>query len=193
MIWAKALLSGSMLVAPCTGWGQTGCDSVLQVAFTYAVDGFTIFLTDQSTNQLTDVHYYWIYGDGIVDHLGPGTHTYADTGSYQVCLSVSGSTGADTCSGQYCQTVLVPGSIPGRDGFVLGPVPFSEAVYLYGADSEAQVTLFDMEGSIVWQGMPLAEAGRLRMEPVNLAPGAYSGLLTSAAGEQRFRLVKAQR
>lgn len=187
------LMTGAVVAAPCAGLAQGGCDSALSVSFVHAIDGLTITLTDQSTNELTDVHYYWIYGDGVVDHLGSGTHTYADTGTYQVCLSVSGTLGADTCSAVHCETVVLTGSASGQDGFTVGPVPFAEAVYLYGTDSDAMVTLFDAEGSVVWQGAPMVEAGRLRIEPVQLAPGAYSGLLKSAAGEQRFRLVKAQR
>ncbi|MBL8003079.1 MAG: PKD domain-containing protein [Flavobacteriales bacterium] len=157
------------------------------------MDGHSILLTDQSIHQLTDVHYYWIYGDGIVDHLGTGTHTYADTGTYQVCLSVSGVNGTDTCAGMHCETVLIMGGTSSNNGFALGPVPFSGVVYLYGVESVATVTLFDAEGSVVWQDTPTAEAGRLRIEPMHLAPGAYSGLLTTAAREKRFRLVKAQR
>ncbi len=172
---------------------QSGCDSVLQVAFTFVVVDYTISLTDQSTNQLTDVHYYWIYGDGVVDHLGSGAHTYTDTGTYQVCLSVTGSIGADTCSALHCETVRITGAASNIDGFAVGPVPFLEAVYLYGTDSNAQVTLFDGEGTVVWRGTPTAEAGRLRIEPVHLAPGPYSGVLTTPTGEKRFRLVKAQR
>lgn len=177
--------SGPILAQP--------CDSLLSVAFTYALSGNTITLTDQSSVLLSDVHYYWMYGDGVIEHLGAGIHTYADTGTYQVCLSVSGSTGVDTCSAVHCETVVVTGSTSGPDGFAVGPVPFSAVVYLYGADSDARVTLFDADGSVVWQGTPTAEAGRLRIEPVHLAPGAYSGLLTTAGAEQRFRLVKAHR
>lgn len=188
-----AFITGSLLAMPCAVWAQAGCDSALQVAFTYPVEGFTIFLTDQSTNQLSDVHYYWIYGDDVVDHLGSGTHTYADPGTYQVCLSVSGSTGTDTCSAQHCETVLITGGSSSSNGFAVGPVPFSEAVYLYGAACDATFTLFDADGRMVWQGTPAVEVGRLRVEPAPLPPGAYSGLLTTAAGEQRFRLVKGER
>ena len=187
------LLTGALLALPCQVWAQNACDSALHVAFNYTVDGYTILLTDQSIHQLNDVHYYWIYGDGIVDHLGPGTHTYTDTGTYQVCLSVSGSTGTDTCAGLYCEPVLIIGGTSSNNGFALGPVPFSEVVYLYGVESAATVTLFDAEGCVVWRGSPTAEVGRLRIEPRHLAPGAYSGLLTTDAGEKRFRLVKAQR
>lgn len=187
------LMVCSALAAPCVGLGQAGCDTLLQVTFTYTVDGYSILLTDGSTNQLTEVHYYWIYGDGFVDHLGSGAYTYADTGAYQVCLSVTGVNGTDTCSSLHCETVLITGNGASIDGFALGPVPFTEALYFYGAGGDAQVTLYDAEGSVVWHGTPTAEAGRLRIEPTQLAPGAYSGVLVTADGERRFRLVKTQR
>lgn len=181
----------ALLALPCQLSAQDGCAPLLQVDFTYTLDGYTILLTDQSTNQLTDVHYYWIYGDGIVDHLGTGTHTYADTGSYQVCLSVSGSNGTDTCSGLYCETVLIAGAYNSTDAFTMGPIPFYEAVYIYGAPSDATVTLFDMNGSMVWLGAPTADASGMRLDLIHLAPGFYAGVFISAAGERRFRLVKA--
>lgn len=184
---------GSLIAMPGASVAQSACDSALQVSFSYAVSGNTIVLTDQSSNLLTDVHYYWIYGDGVVDHLGSGMHTYADTGTYQVCLSVSGNMGTDTCAGLYCETVLITNNVGGPVGFAIGPVPFTEVLFLYGAPDESAVTLYDASGHVAWQGTPTAEAGRLRLEPTTLAPGAYTGTMSTATGEQRFRVVKAQR
>ena len=75
-------------LTPAASLAQVACDTLLVVDFVVSVEGYTATFTDLTSNDLSDVHYWWDYGDGIVEHLGGYQHTYADTGSYSACLSV---------------------------------------------------------------------------------------------------------
>lgn len=59
-------------------------------------------------NQSTGgVNYYWNFGDGSTSTLFDPHHTYANAGTYQVCLYISDS--ATQCFDSYCYTVTVGG------------------------------------------------------------------------------------
>jgi PKD repeat protein len=51
--------------------------------------------------------YYWTFGDGDTSTLRTPFHTYADTGVYQVCLTVTTVNSAGACSSTVCRTLVV--------------------------------------------------------------------------------------
>lgn len=51
--------------------------------------------------------YYWTFGDGDTSTLRTPMHTYADTGVYQVCLTVTTVNSAGACSSTVCRSVVV--------------------------------------------------------------------------------------
>ena len=71
-------------------------------AFSLANAGLTVSVTDQSTGFPTS--WLWDFGDGTTSTLpNPGSHTYASSGTYTVCLVVT----SPSCSDTTCQTVTV--------------------------------------------------------------------------------------
>ena len=64
-----------------------------------------------SNNSGAFVNYYWQFGDGYTSTLPNPTHTYAASGGYYACLTVTDS-GAG-CSDFYCDSVYVNGGAGG--------------------------------------------------------------------------------
>ncbi|MEM1214817.1 MAG: PKD domain-containing protein [Bacteroidota bacterium] len=81
------------VMVPGTTMGNLAAD------FELVADGLTINLTNQSSNGF----YQWSFGDGNIDYGEDITYTYETPGTYQICLTVSGSCGSDT----HCETVTV--------------------------------------------------------------------------------------
>jgi len=88
---------------------STFCDSVVianappvpcNAYFSYGFQGNTFYFSDQSTGG-PFVSWNWNFGDGNNSSLQNPSHSYANTGFYNVCLTVISST--DTCS--YCDSV----------------------------------------------------------------------------------------
>ncbi|HEY0030845.1 MAG TPA: PKD domain-containing protein [Bacteroidia bacterium] len=83
-------------------------------SYTYSAapanNGDIAFTNTSSTG--TGLNYYWAFGDGSSSTAAnPGTHTYASTGSYTACLTISDSLGMfDStlgCYNTYCTTISV--------------------------------------------------------------------------------------
>ena len=58
-------------------------------------------------NQSPGTSYFWSFGDGDTSTLGSPIHTYADTGAYQVCLIVTSTNSAGTCTDTTCRNLMV--------------------------------------------------------------------------------------
>lgn len=70
--------------------------------FSASANGATASFTDSTTSQPT--HWLWDFGDGSpVDSSQNPTHTYAQSGTYNVCLISGNSCSADT----FCSTVTI--------------------------------------------------------------------------------------
>ncbi|HEX2899871.1 MAG TPA: PKD domain-containing protein, partial [Bacteroidia bacterium] len=71
------------------------------VQFTPSAAGMTVTFTDNSLNGPTA--WSWNFGDGNTSTLQNPTHTYANPGSYSICLTATNSCGFNVS----CQTILV--------------------------------------------------------------------------------------
>lgn len=67
--------------------------------FAYSANGTTVFFFNNSTPGT----YKWDLGDGSTSTLPSPNHEYSGSGSYEVCLTTSGSCGANT----QCQTLQI--------------------------------------------------------------------------------------
>jgi len=54
--------------------------------------------------------WYWDFGDGNTSYLQNPAHIYADSGMYQVCLTITDSLG--NCTDTYCETIYVGNVFP---------------------------------------------------------------------------------
>ncbi len=104
-----------------TGCTDTYCQTITVVAvgggdcmalFTWEqlAGTLTIHFTNASTSSHDITSYSWNFGD---THMGDGqnpNHTYAEAGTYEVCLTITDNSG---CSNTYCTSVTVNPIPPG--------------------------------------------------------------------------------
>ena len=68
--------------------------------FAWSVNNLTVSFLDSSTISSS---YYWDFGDGVSDSVPNPVHSYTDTGTYTVCLTIENGCGSDVT----CHTVVV--------------------------------------------------------------------------------------
>jgi PKD repeat protein len=69
------------------------------------------FYPTATTNGST-AHYYWTFGDNTTSHDKIPWHVYAAYGTYQVCLTVTDTTGGGVCSHTWCDSVRFSATPP---------------------------------------------------------------------------------
>lgn len=62
-----------------------------------------VTFTDLSTNEPDE--WFWDFGDGITSTLENPTHTFAENGTFEVCLTATNAIGSDT----YCENIVIDG------------------------------------------------------------------------------------
>jgi hypothetical protein len=86
----------------CTGSASSYDTAILSCTAAFIIIADTIphhyLITDYSIG-VPPIHYLWSWGDNTYDSIPYPTHTYADTGYYNICISI---TDADTCTNSDC-------------------------------------------------------------------------------------------
>ena len=81
---------------------QTGC----QASFTYTQSGTAVsFNSGSSVFPSGTVLYTWDFGDGNTSTAANPIHTFANPGTYNVCLTIT--TTNNNCTDTYCQTITI--------------------------------------------------------------------------------------
>lgn len=125
----------------------------------------------------SNVSWFWDFGDGGTDSVQNPLYTYAASGTYTVCLTV---TDENNCVTTECQPLTAVGidEIPFIRDFSIHPNPFqSSAKISYQLDefADVQVELVDMMGKqirLIAQGQQAPGAHQYQLEG-NLPAGVY--------------------
>lgn len=161
---------------------------VVLADFTSSSTDLDASFTNNSSNA---VSYSWDFGDGGTSTSQNPTHTYPTSGSYDVCLTVTGS---DDCTNTYCETIQinVTGINEIEDAFfTVFPVPASAVLF---ADMElngsANYDLTDLSGKTVMHGT--LQQGSNKIDISTLNNGVYV-LRVQADGMSFSKRVAVQR
>ena len=167
-----------------------GLDNVPVAWFRYEHDTLS-----PGTLEFTDLSYYepaswsWDFGDGITSSERHPMHTYTNTGSYQVCLTVSNDKGSDT----HCKTIQISTvsvvQAAWAESIKTGPSPFRERLFVsFGVNLPSPVfRLFDATGRVAL-AQPVF-TGVNEMDTAALPPGFYVWEVT--IGKERIKTGKA--
>jgi len=100
-----------------TGGGGIEC----QADFFYTTDSNamtnTVYFWDLSTPVGEIDNWWWLFGDGNVSYEQNPVHTYAEAGTYNVCLTIQNQYMGGVCYDTICMDVTVTGGV---DQFQLG-------------------------------------------------------------------------
>ena len=115
-----------LTITDASGCVATDCDTITlsgsapcQTAFVMnSISGLTASFSSVSSG-VAPFAYSWDFGDSSTSTSAHPTHTYAQSGVYVVCLTVTDATG---CSMVYCLPVTVTNTTPPVGGNILGTV-----------------------------------------------------------------------
>lgn len=181
------------------GGVNTGCQDVTisstagapTAAFSYInVGPLTIKFTDLSTNAPTD--WSWDFGDGSISGLQNPSHTYANIGEYNVCLTASNGIGEDT----YCEVIFAGDDIQSLDinHVIAYPNPASSIlnVNIPNVSGDHDVSIINMLG----QKLPVKELqfieNILTLNIAELPAGNYMVLVHQDGGNYITYFTKEQ-
>lgn len=196
------------------------CDSVLINASNPPCNAYFIHFPDTTgqygiiaINQSTgnNLTYAWTFGDGGSSTSPYPQHTYANAGTYMVCLTVSNN----QCTATYCDTITVTQKVAGTltinvispTTAIAGPVEAGPEVQVYPnpftgtfnigleliQSEDVTAELFDIAGKsagIVHQGSLPAGVSEIEYSSQNITPGIYFLRVSTRNNLSVVKLIK---
>jgi PKD repeat protein len=211
---ATGLTAGTYSVCVNDVYGCTACDTVT-VGIGSCSAYYTIYAdTTPHTYDLVNMAsgtppltYDWNWGDGSPhDTAAYPSHTYATSGNYTICLSITDSAG---CTNSYCHSfyLMSPGSnhvtvnvIPpvstgivanaSEKLFFVSPNPASDylTLHLAGSTDQSQLRIINLLGEIKYSSFVTGAETNLNVSA--LAQGIYFIEVSSGNKVSRERFVK---
>ncbi|MCB9233170.1 MAG: PKD domain-containing protein [Bacteroidia bacterium] len=186
--------SGTYAATVTDGDGCTATDAI-NVTFEGPVADFA-FTSNQLSVSFADISqgnpqtWAWDFGDGNNSATASPSHTYAVSGTYQVCLTV---TNANGCSDQYCDSVTVLGIGLHEDLSLqvsVFPNPTSGSIFVRSeVGGEFLALLADLQGRILKKTSLIMESGRdQEVDLQGISQGIYLLRLQSGDRQTVFRI-----
>jgi PKD repeat protein len=176
---------------------DTHCDSVavceVPVAQFSAVNsgpGIADF-TDQSTGATS---WAWTFGDGATSNLQNPSHTYLNTGTYLVCLTVTNACGTDSsCQNVFVLLEAIGDGMPGE--WRVFPIPARDVLQVSAVDAgtgPVQLRVMNALGQILMERAEDHAGGGLQTEldVRGLANGIYYLEVRTELGVFAVKVVK---
>lgn len=149
------------------------------------------------------VSYHWDFGDGNTSTQVSPTHTYAVSGKYLVCLTVTLTNKTGTCSIEYCRPIKVSGfglitpksssleSLDTDSGFNVYPNPTTGKFIVELSDQENayQVEVYSIDGKLI-ATKDVLETSSVEFDLSDLEAGTYLIKVNSEGLTKTKRLVK---
>lgn len=148
-------------------------------AFVTNQSGLSVNVTDGSDDMITD--WTWNWGDGSANSNGqtPAPHTYANQGTYEVCLYVTNLAGSDTL----CKTITISGieDVDVSNQISVYPNPtnhFLNVMMNQSVTTSARVDIINAVGQVVMSRTTGANSVE-KFDLSHLAQGVYHVQITS--------------
>lgn len=176
--------------AYCADVTITGNGSAPETDFTFTLIYPTVLFTDISTNAPSD--WLWDFGDGSISGLQNPNHTYAVSGTYEVCLTATNDFG----SMESCKNVAVfPQSILDLElmEIALAPNPTSTYTMISGLPAQARIDdlrVIHVTGQECSADYVVTTAGNIQLDTKALAAGTYMVIIRSGDALYGGQLIK---
>lgn len=152
-------------------------------SFTVSINNLTATVTNQSSFAWNAV---WSFGDGDTSYLWqPGPHTYASSGTYTICLTVSDN----LCSATYCQTVSAFAPPPQPDAIVGDSIVCSNSSRNYSVPPVPGATNYNWTFPSGWSGATNSNSVTVLTGTVG---GTISVVASNSAGPSPARTMQVQ-
>ncbi len=160
-----------------TANGTVGEPAPVSASFTSSTSGTTVSFSNTSSTGT----YSWDFGDGNTSTMTNPTHSYADYGTYTVCLSVTTNCGNEsTCNDV---TIEDASSVTENSEMFLNlfPVPAKEQLFITEIPSEVkEIALVDISGKLIENF--IITSNQLNIQLNQLGQGVYLLLIKDASG-----------
>jgi len=148
--------------------------------FLVAIQGESgaVQFTDQSTNDPTD--WLWDFGDDNTSTMQNPTHAYAESGTYNVCLTAGNEFGSNEVCKEVSLVVTSLNNLPAGSALKVMPNPFDDQLRLRLTNwnrPAAELLIYDATGRLQYRTELRDE---VRINTTQWAPGTYSYQLRQA-------------
>lgn len=162
------------------------------VAFSASINLLQVDFTDQSGTGAST--WEWDFGDGSQSSMMNPSHAYASPGTYQVCLTATGSNG---CALQHCTTISVVAvgiSAPDNSSWQVFPNPSNTTCFLTSPlafTGETHLQILDLNGKIIQERSLVWDAGqRFSLPLTEFTSGIYLLQVTTSTGIWTTKLLR---
>jgi PKD repeat protein len=150
-----------------------GTEFTVKPDFVTTIPNYSFSFVDQTTGSNL-ISWRWTFGDGSSSTSRNPTHTYADTGKYEVKLVVVSRTGCDSAITHTVRITGVPGQLYLPNAFT--PNGSSTELRSFTAKGSGlaswRLQVFNKWGQLVWETTKLNSNG----EPVESWDGTFKGM-----------------
>lgn len=158
---------------------STGPNPIAQFGYSSGGNG-TVMFSDSSSQASS---YSWNFGDGGTDTVANPVHTYAMTGTYNACLTI---TSAGGCIDSVCQSVsvtIIQIDEPTGQRLAIFPVPATNRLQIEAGFVMRGLELWDMRGRLMARTNDLSDAQTsYSWNLQTLSSGAYLLRIRTEAG-----------
>ena len=170
-------------------FGTANCNCTIPTPnFTFSTSGTAIHFSYTGSGDYSSIS--WDFGDGATSSLPNPSHTFSDTGSHMVCVTVINDCGSNI----YCLEVEAPTGIEHTGSAAAGvrvyPNPASQSITVAGAGSGSKLSLYDVTGALVLE-QSLQSSLPVSLNISHLTDGVYVLQFTDSKGKRGMtRVVK---
>lgn len=166
-------------------FGTANCNCTIPTAnFAYAASGTAINFSYTGSTDYTSIS--WDFGDGTTATTANPTHTFSDTGSHTVCVTVVNDCGSNV----YCVEVTAPTGIEATSAAAVKvyPNPATSSITVEGAGSGTQLMLYDVTGALQLE-QTLRNSRAVNLNISHLPDGIYLLQFTDSKGRRGMTKV----
>lgn len=159
-----------------------------KAAFSDSLDVANLSLTNNSIGD-DQATYLWDFGDGNTSTDANPTHTYADNGTYNVCLTVTNDCGTDTeCKPVTVSRVSIEENPLSQTD--LYPNPAQEQVFVhFQLAGTYTVNIFNTVGQTMYREVVQSQGGQHSINLDGFEPGLYFVNVDNGANSYSLKLV----